>query len=82
LRSGLFPKPAHAFLKLLAKRRWGLRIECDEIPEWLRAIAAEPRKRFRIAIRMASDMTVKTDARKTAIEKNKLIQLLQPDISH
>ena len=56
LRSGLFAQPAHALLQLLAQRGRRIRIERDEIQQWLRAIATEARERSSVAIRMPRDV--------------------------
>ena len=41
LRGGFFAQAAHALLQLFAQWTWRIGIEGDEIPQRLRAIAAE-----------------------------------------
>src|SRR5579862_2642693 len=56
LRGRFFAQPPHAFLKFLPQRCWSIRIEGDEIPQGLRTVPAQPRKRGGVAIRMARDV--------------------------
>src|SRR6201988_5368446 len=56
LRGGFFAEAAHALLQLFAQRSRSVGIECDEIPERLRAMAAQSRQRRCVAIRMPRDI--------------------------
>src|ERR1700735_406278 len=56
LRSGFLAQTAHALLQLLPQRGGRIRIECDEVPQWLCAIPAETRQRSRVAVGMPRDV--------------------------